>query len=196
MLDREEIARSLTGAWELFLDRAGAMRSFDVSVEGFWRSFAAVVFTVPAYVLVALADRETSVTTAVDGAIQSDVSFAIETALGILLDWIALPVILAVLAGTLGIAQRYGAFIVARNWCAVIASVPFGVIGLIVAIGLIGADLGNTLMLAALIVVLRYNYLIARRALEASIGFAVGIVVLDFVVGLSIALGLDALFGA
>ena len=196
MLGGEEIARSLTGAWELFLDRPGAMRRFDVSVEGFWNSFGAVVLTVPAYVFTALADHQAEIATAVDGAKQSELAFILETAIGIGLDWLALPVILALGARPLGVARRYGAFIVARNWCSVIASIPFGLIGFIVVIGLIGADLGNTLMLPALIVVLRYNYLVARRALEASIGFAIGIVVLDFVVSLTIALGLDATFAA
>ena len=51
-------------------------------------------------------------------------------------------------------------------------------------------------MFAALIVVLRYNYLIARRALDASLGFAIVIVILDFVVSLTIALALDGVFAA
>ena len=52
------------------------------------------------------------------------------------------------------------------------------------------------IMFAALVVVLRYNYLIARRALDASAGLAIGIVVLDFVVSLTLTFGLDAAFGA
>ena len=51
MPSRDEIVQSLTGAWMLFLDRRNAMRYFDVSVDGFWRSFAAIIFVVPAYAL-------------------------------------------------------------------------------------------------------------------------------------------------
>ena len=57
MLDRDEIARSLTGAWHLFLDRPDAMRYFDLSIEGFWRSFRAIVLLLPAYILSTLAER-------------------------------------------------------------------------------------------------------------------------------------------
>ena len=56
MLERDEIARSLTGAWELFLDRPDAMRRFDISMTGFWRSFRAIVLVLPAYLVTSLAE--------------------------------------------------------------------------------------------------------------------------------------------
>jgi hypothetical protein len=190
----DEIARSLAGAWDLFLDRPGAMRFFDVSVEGFWRSFAAVILVVPSYAFAVLADQR--MVSAADPSLplESGTGLMVHNGLGLALDWIALPLILALLARPLGIARHYPEFVVARNWCAVLAAVPFGVIGLLVVAGVVGADFGSLLMVAALIVVLRYNYVIARRALEASVGFAIGIVVLDFVVSLTVALSIDGLF--
>ena len=190
----DEIARSLAGAWDLLLDRPGAMRFFDVSVEGFWRSFAAVILVVPSYAFAVLADQR--MVSAADPSLplESGTGLMVHNGLGLALDWIALPLILALLARPLGIARHYPEFVVARNWCAVLAAVPFGVIGLLVVAGVVGADFGSLLMVAALIVVLRYNYVIARRALEASVGFAIGIVVLDFVVSLTVALSIDGLF--
>lgn len=193
MLTRDEITRSLTGAWELFLDRPGAMRFFDMSVDGFWRSFAAVVLVVPSYAFAVLADQRMA---AADPTLplESGTGLMVHNGIGLALDWIALPLILALLARPLGIARHYPEFVVARNWCAVLAAVPFGVIGLLIVAGVVGADFGSLLMLAALVAVLRYNYVIARRSLEASVGFAIGIVVLDFVVSLTLALSLDGLF--
>jgi hypothetical protein len=195
MLDRPEVTRSLTGAWELFLDRPGAMRRFDLSVDGFWRSFGAVVLTIPAYALTVLADREIGTTNGIVDATDSNTVFVVESIVALCLDWITLPIVLAIAARPLGIARRYAPFIIARNWSTVIATLPFGVVGLLVVAGILGAQLGSTLMFPFLIVVLRYNYLIARRGLEASIGFAAGIVVLDFLISLTIAIGLDFLFG-
>ena len=194
MLTREEITRSLTAAWDLFLDRPGAMRNFDVSVDGFWRSFAAVILVVPSYALAVLAEREMAAAMDVAAPVQPGAAFVVQSVVGLGLDWVALPLILALVAQPLGIARRYGAFVVARNWGAVIAAVPFGVIGLLVVLGLVGAEFGSTLMFPALIVILRYTYLIARRSLDVSLGFAIGIVVLDFVVSLTIALALDGIF--
>ncbi len=196
MLTRDEITRSLAGAWELFLDRPGAMSRFDVSVDGFWRSFAAVVLIVPSYAFAVLADNRMSSAEDPTLALETGGDLILHNGIGLALDWIALPLILALLARPLGIARHYPEFIVARNWCAVLAAVPFGVIGLFVLGGLVGPDLGRLLMIAALIAVLRYNYVIARRALEASAGFAIGIVVLDFVVSLTLAFALDGVFAA
>ena len=194
MPTRDEISRSLGGAWELFLDRPGAMGRFDVSVEGFWRSFAAVVLIIPSYAFAVLADARMS--SAADPMLvgETGAGLILHNGIGLALDWIALPLILALLARPLGITRHYPEFVVARNWCAVLAAVPFGVIGLLIVGGLVGSDLGSLLMIAALIVVLRYNYVIARRSLEASVGFAIGIVVLDFVVSLTLALALDGVF--
>jgi hypothetical protein len=195
MFERDEIARSLTGAWELFLDRPGAMRRFDVSVEGFWRSFRAIVLVIPAYVVTTLAERIITSNAVVTTEDPGDVLFFIDGAIGLALDWITLPIVLALAARPLGIAGRYGAFIIARNWGSVLAVVPFAVVSLLVVLGLAGADIANFLMLAALIVVLRYNFLIARRALDVGTSFAVGIVILDLAISLMISLVLDAMFG-
>lgn len=196
MLDREEIVRSLTGAWWLFLDRPDAMRFFDVSLDGFWRSFRAVILLIPAYALTALAERTMILADPIAAIGLSDGAFIVVKAVTLSVDWVTLPIVLAVLAGPLGIGRSYTSFVVARNWCAVIAVAPFGVISLIFVLGLISADAANFLSLAALIVVLRYNFLIARRALNVGVGFALGIVVLDLVVSLAIAVSVGAIFGA
>jgi hypothetical protein len=190
---RDEIARSLSAAWDLFLDRPDAMRGFDLSVDGFWRSFAAVLLVVPSYAFAVLAERQM---VALDPAapVQGGLAFVVQNAIGLGIDWVALPLVLAFLARPLGVARHYPEFVVARNWGAVIAAVPFGVIGLLIVLGLLGGELANLLMLASLFIVLRYTYLIARRSLDVGIGFAIGIVVLDFVLSLTIALTLDGIF--
>jgi len=190
----EEIARSLAAAWDLFLDRAGAVRRFDASVEGFWRSFAAVILVAPSYAFAVLADARMAAGMDPAAPVEGGALMVVHNAVGLLLDWVALPLILALLARPLGISRHYAEFIVARNWCAVIAAVPFGLIGALMLVGVIDDEFGSILMFAALVVVLRYNYIIARRALDAGAGFALGIVVLDFAVSLTLALAVDAVF--
>jgi len=196
ILTLDEISRSLTGAWGLFLDRPGSTRLFDMSVDGFWRSFRAIVLVAPSYAFAVLADRYMAAESDPTAPVQSGWNMFVENGLGLCLDWVALPLILALLARPLGIGARYPAFIVARNWCAVIAAFPFGVVGLLTVIGFIGSELGTILMFAILIAVLRYNYLVAKRTLEATMGFCIGIVVLDFVVSLTIALTLQSAFAS
>jgi hypothetical protein len=195
MLGREEILRSLSAAWRLFLNQPAAMRDFDVSVDGFWRSFAAIGLIVPVYALTAIAEYQVMMSDAVADQNSSGAAFAFDKMLTLGVDWIALPILLAALARPLGITRNYPAFVVARNWASVLAILPFGAIALLYGLGAFGTDASNFLSLAFLIVILRYNFVIARRALEASIGLAIGLVALDFVVSLAIADGMDALFG-
>jgi len=195
MLERDEVARSLYGAWRLFLDRPEAMRYFDVSLDGFWRSFAAVILLVPAYAMTALAEYRVILSDAIADDGFSNAAFVADKALALGIDWIALPVLLALVARPLGISRTYAPFIVARNWCAVLAVLPFGLIGFLFAAGIFGVDLANVLSLAALVVVLYYNFLIARRALAVGTAFAIGIVILDLLVSLSVAALADSIVG-
>jgi hypothetical protein len=125
----------------------------------------------------------------------TDGAFILDKALALGIDWVTFPLLLAAVAGPLGLGRRYAPFVVARNWSYVLASVPFGVIGLLFVLGLYGPDVANFLSLAALIAVLRYNFVIARRALAVGTLFAIGVVVADFVVSLSIAAVADSIVG-
>jgi len=187
MPSRDEIVQSLTGAWMLFLDRRNAMRYFDVSVDGFWRSFAAIIFVVPAYALFASVEHIELLGEPVIDPAFSEEAFAVNKVVTLGLDWIMLPVLLAVLAGPLGVSRTYTAYVVARNWCVVLATAPFGVIALLSLVGFLGLGPANVLMIVLSVVVIYYNYVIARRALAAGIGLAIGVVVADIAISLFIA---------
>ena len=57
MLSAEDVQRGLTGAWRLFLGKREAVRLFDTTYTGFWRSFLAVILVLPIYVLYIGAER-------------------------------------------------------------------------------------------------------------------------------------------
>jgi hypothetical protein len=188
-LSRDEIVRSLTGAWHVFLDRQDADRYFDLSVTGFWRSFRAVVLVLPAYVLSTLT-AWTTLPAEVDENL-----FILAKAISLAVDWVAFPVVLALIADRLKVSTTYSAYVIVRNWGSVIATAPFGVLALLYVLGLIGQEITGTLSLAILFVVLRYNYLIARRVLQVGVPLAIGIVVADFILSLAIDAGIGGLFG-
>jgi hypothetical protein len=184
MPDRDEIVQSLTGAWRLFLDRPDAMRFFNVSIDGFWGSFAAVILILPAYALFALAERIEILDEPVVDPAFGDSPFIANKLLTLALDWITLPILLAAFAKLLGVSRTYAAYVVARNWCAVLATAPFGVVALLSLVGLLGTGPATVISLVILVVVIRYNYMIARRALGADVGLAAGLVVADFAISL------------
>jgi hypothetical protein len=188
-LSRDEIVRSLTGAWHVFLDRQDAARHFDLSVTGFWRSFRSVVLVLPAYVLSTLTAWTTLPAEADENL------FILAKAVSLAVDWVAFPVVLALIADRLKVSATYSAYVIVRNWGSVIATAPFGVLALLYVLGLIGQEVTGTLSLAILFIVLRYNYLIARRVLQVGVPLAIGIVVADFILSLAIDAGIGGLFG-
>ena len=83
------------------------MRFFDTSVDGFWRSFRAIVLVAPLYGLTALADRHDLLTDANPTDDFSDAQFWAAKALTLGLDWMTLPILLGLIAGFLGIRRGY-----------------------------------------------------------------------------------------
>ena len=195
ILTRDEVVRSLDGAGRLFIDRPEAMRFFDVSVEGFWRSFAAILLVAPSFALASLAEYHLILSDSIADEGFSEAAFAAARALSLCVDWVAFPILLALVAGRLGLGGRYASYVVARNWCSVLALVPFGMVGLLFAAGVLGPDVTSFLWLAAVIAVLRYNFVIARRGLGVGTAFAIGVVAVDFLLSLSIAAVADSIIG-
>lgn len=186
MLRRDEIVRSLTGAWSLFLDRSDAMRHFDVSADGFWRSFYVIVLILPAYALIALSEQGRILADPVLAAGFDSNAFVINKSLTLVFNWIMLPVVLALAAPPLGVSRSYAAFIVARNWGTFISVSLFALMDVLFLLGILGERVAGYMFLLTFVVVIRYDYLIARRALGVDIPFAIGVVVGDFAISLAI----------
>lgn len=171
------------------------MRLFDTSNDGFWRSFQAIVLVVPVYALTAGADWQALGAAAAEGVEVDAGAFWASKAAVLALDWVTLPVVLAALGGFLGIKQRYGAFIVARNWSTVLAVLPFGATALLDLLGLLPGDAIILPSLIALGFALRVSYMAARTALGFPADMAVGLVAFDFLLSLAIVRVVGRLFG-
>lgn len=194
-MDRAEIQRSLTGAWRLFLGKPDAMRFFDASVDGFWRSFSAIILVAPLYALTALADRVDMLTDANPADDIGNVPFWAAKALTLAFDWVTLPILLGLIADFIGIRRGYPAFVVARNWATVLMIIPFAAIGLLDLTGLASAESLVVPSLVALIATFRMSYEIARKTLSARADVAIAFVALDFLVSLAIVMSANRLFG-
>ncbi len=194
-MDRAEIVRSLRGAWRLFLGRPDAMRFFDTSVDGFWRSFRAIILVAPLYGLTALADRYDLLTDANPTDDFTNGQFWAAKSLTLALDWVALPILLGLLADFIGIRRGYPGYVVARNWATVLMIVPFAAIALLDLSGMATTKVLVLPSVVALAATFLMSYAIARKALGASGDVAVAFVVLDLLVSLVIVMTANRLFG-
>lgn len=176
------ILRSLKGAWDVMNGRAEGLKELDLSVSGFWRSFGAVLLVVPFALLDFPVEQQ---------MMQEGEDFRPLTGAGVALrlaelaaDWIAFPVVFALLAPSVGLAERYVPLIVARNWAGVILAVFFGVVALPMAAGLVSPDAFALMLLVLFGIALRFAYLVVRTALMAPLVVALPVVVLDVLLSL------------
>ena len=192
MLSADETQASLTGAWRLMLGKADGLRLLDISADGFWNSFFAIVVAFPALVAgwVGIANE-----------IGDPDAFA--GRFGVLLRlaavdigaWV-LPLIgLALVAPRAGIGNRFVHYVVASNWASAIIAwlmLPSALIRLFVPAGDQTAGLVSLLLfLVSMVLTWRMTNAVISK------GAAVGTAVFAgmFVASLAVLFGLQALLG-
>ena len=192
----EETRSSLAASWDLFRGRPHAMRGFDVSIAGFWRSFGVIVLLCVPYAITVVAEQRIIAEQAIIlPAAFHESAYALAKSVGFVLDWICYPLVLALLARPLAISHHYVGYVVARNWTSAIAILPYMVPALLYNFGLISAGLTMLLTLVAVGIVLRYRYVVARTALGVTAGLAIGLVVLDTVLSIVIGTAVNRAIG-
>jgi len=190
---RDELVRSIGAAWRLFLGDPRGMAGFDLSVDGFWRSFGAIIPILPFYLSVVLVERQIRFGDPASTPEISEGYFFFVRALIVAVDWVALPILLGLFARQIGIAQNYAAFIIARNWASVLVVVPDTAVTLLFGLGVVSREPTAFMSLAVLLVILRYRYFVTRTALGIGMGFAIAITIADLLLSVFINVGLDQL---
>ncbi|MEM8552179.1 MAG: hypothetical protein AAGF45_07325 [Pseudomonadota bacterium] len=178
MLTVAETRRSLYGALLLFRGRDAGLGYLDRSLDGFWRSFAVVFLLVPLNALTMYAVSKSS-GQAFGGLFWEQLPILV-------VNWVAFPIALALVAGPLGVSRDYVSYVVARNWAAPVSATIMMVPFLLEGAGWLPQTGAALLSLVALIVVLRFNYLVLRIALKVAVPLAIGMVIADFVLTLVI----------
>lgn len=185
------IAENIAGAWQVMLGRPEGLERLDISVEGFWRSFGAIVLVAP-FMLLSLVSQQSIVVEGEAFTPLTGADVALRLA-GLAIEWGVFPLVFAALAPTLGLGPRYVPFIVARNWSAVIVAALISVLDVLHLLGIIPSPAMPYVLLGAIIVAVRFSYIVARTALHASALTALPIVVLDLLLSLAIWTLLDRL---
>lgn len=192
MLPAEEIHRSLAGAWRLMTGRSDGLRLLDLSAEGFWNSFQALLVAAPALVIgwVAVAND-------IADPLSVSARFSMATRLAIVDvgSWVLPLAGLALAAPYAGIGNRFVPYVVASNWASVIIAwlqLPGALLRLFVP------DAGNALLLLTLLLFV-IAMVLSWRMTNAAIGkgTAVGSAVFAgmFVASLVVIFALQSLLG-
>ncbi len=193
----DEIQRFLTGAWRLMMGRPDGLKLLDLSADGFWNSFYAIVLALPAmfvgWVGVANGFGDQAAELGGRGSLLLRLAFIDMAA------WIAPLIVVGLLAKPIGIADRFVPFVVASNWGSAITSwmlAPVSILDVFFPSAVqISDSLSLVLFIAVLILIWRLtNASIGRGPGVASAVFALVLVVSIFlIVGLQDVLGLTPL---
>jgi hypothetical protein len=192
MLSSEETYASLTGAWRLMLGKADGLRQLDLSADGFWNSFFAIVVAAPALIVgwVGLANEIGD-----PDAFAGRFSMLLRLATVDIGAWVLPLVGLALVAPRAGIGGRFVHYVVASNWTSAIIAwmmLPAALIRLFLPSSNEFAVLAS-LLLFALSMVLTWRMTNVAIGRGAAVGTAVFAGM--FVASLVVLFGLQALLG-
>jgi hypothetical protein len=175
---------NLAGAWQVMFGRSEGLNRLDTSLEGFWRSFAAVILMVPFALLSLISEQP--LTAAPSAATSLTGGGVALNGFGLLVDWFTFPLIFAFVARPFGLGSRYVPFIVARNWASIIIGAMVAIIHALHLLGVLPSVLMPYALIVAVGVALRFSYVIVRTTLVVSAAMAIPIVILDFLLSLVI----------
>lgn len=198
MLDAEEVERSLTASWRLLKHDVQGLQNYDVSIEGFWRSFGAVILALPAFVLQMAGQwRMLDAPGGLSPASLDQTWFLTVQAIGMASNWLVWPGVAMLFARLLAVEGRYVAYMVAYNWSSVLTSTILAAPMALFLAGLALPAHAFAFTLAFLCVILHFRWFTARNVLGVSGGVAAVIVAADAMLTLVIvqAAGFAALGG-
>lgn len=190
-----ETVQSLRAAWRLAMLDPSGMNGFNLTVEGFWRSFSVYLFLFPAYLLMVLAPPMTQATLRIPLDSVPIETLILGKSFSFALRVVVSTVLLALLCRLLNVGERFVALIVANNWAAAIQIAVWLPIALLAARGLLPGRAGATLQTVVVIVMLFYAWFVTRTALGIGGLAALGVIVADELSSEMIGMLLDRLFG-
>ncbi|MGF3022187.1 hypothetical protein ACQVP2_05075 [Methylobacterium aquaticum] len=155
----DEVTRSLRGTAGLIGRRPDALRHFDVSERGFWRSFGAIWLTAPAVTVALFLERGAGA-----APFQLDHITASVVA-GLLAGFLAVPLAMIAVLRRLGRTRAYVPFVVVTNWCLAAGLLALTLPGCLLLLGLATPDLAALEASAFLVVVLWLHARAARAIL-------------------------------
>ena len=184
MPSANDIASGIYGAWRLALRDPGALAYFDRTPAGFWKSFFAALIVLPAYALVVSLGLEPEEMEA--GIFRIAAAHLVAYVIG----WSAFPLVVDQICNVMDKRAKFIGFIVAYNWAQVLQMALYLPVAVLTAAEVLPQGATALLNMSAYMLILTYQWYVARTVLEVRPLFAVGVVAVDL--ALSILLNIIA----
>ncbi|NKB19092.1 MAG: hypothetical protein GKS01_00980 [Alphaproteobacteria bacterium] len=178
MINFKETSRSIFGAWMLARFDADGLLLFENTVSAFWRSYWSAIFALPAYIaLVMMRTPETMITV---GALPA---LIIQTS-GYVVGWFAMPFVMLSVCRIIDREDQFCRYFAAYNWAALLQITLMLALTTLAKTGMLPPAFAGIVSVIAIIAILIYQGYIARVALMIPSMGALGVVLLDLMLGL------------
>lgn len=178
-----EILHGITGAWRIVMRDPDAARHFNLSAEGFFRSFLALVFVLP--IILFSTTSLWRMNQSVEAFAGVDfISFAMVQIGGEIFYWAVYLVTMVLVTRHLKLGASFGAYVVTFNWGELMTSSLMAAPPLLYSLGLFNGQIAVMLTLPVFGLIVWYRWQIARVVLGAPPSTAIAILVFDFVLGI------------
>jgi hypothetical protein len=174
----DEVSRSIAGSLKLINRNPDGLSAFEVSIPAFWRSFAAILLTAPAFVVALAEDRGPAGLPTDAGLFSSPALILHEAALAVAC-WVAFPLAMIGIVRLLDLGHRYVGYVIAWNWSAVVAATILAVPRALHVIGWATPGLAMLFAAGFGIILLQYRWFMTKAALGVSGGLAAALVIVD-----------------
>jgi hypothetical protein len=173
------------------LGRKEGLALLDVSTDGFWRSFLAILIGIPALLATCFASAKWS-------SLVSELSttqFIIRSFIIELIAWLLPFIALGLVIGRLGLGSRFATYVVAMNWASLIVlyfMLPIDLLGVFLAHDhIVLALLSVAYLVAAIIFLFLITHVTFATEFPVSIALFLGTLVFTF----GVVLGLQDMLG-
>jgi len=180
------VLTALAGAARLARFQAGGLSAFDTDARAFVESFFAAALAAPGYVVLVLFHLQRTEPEA------STLAVVLVQGLAYVISWTAFPALAHELARLLDRGERWMGFVVALNWSKVIQMAVYVPLIVLANSGLVGEQSAAALSLAALTVILIYQWFVTRAALAVHGAQAAGLTGFDLIIGITITAATEA----
>lgn len=180
--DWVELRSALTGTLRFACGDRSALRYFDRSLDGFWRSFRAAFLAYPLYLLLLTMRTSFAQWQSTGGW----TIIGIET-IAYVITWTAFPLIMLRFTRWLGREEHFFDFMVPYNWCQLPQSFLAVVIGIEAGSGLFSVAAIRLVDFVGAIAILVYEWFVARVALQTTRGMAALVVAIDLLLAVVVA---------
>lgn len=183
MVSLTEVRVYVAGVTMLARNDRDGFSLLDLSADGFWRSFAAIVYAVPAFAVSWLGYRAAFLRET-GSAGDLGTGFFVSLAMIDLINWILPILIVGLISAPLGISRNFGRWVIATNWLslpiAYLMSVPVALTLMVAGLETIGLLFSLAFFAVAIALFFRITRLCFDNDVSIAVAITIGLVILTF----------------